>query len=134
MNKDKIVLKNETAVELEAAASLENMKAVFEDMTAVDQFWKRCTDENMSEVRILNGEGLTVGAYKDKCLMSPAFTLDKTEDGKIMATFGIRELTDIEKLQAQVSANTETLAVHDGAIGDMGAVMSAMADQEGVTS
>ena len=44
MNKDKIVLKNETAVELEAAASLENMKAVFEDMTAVDQFWKRCTD------------------------------------------------------------------------------------------
>ena len=48
MNKDKIVLKNETAVELEAAASLENMKAVFEDMTAVDQFWKRCTDENMS--------------------------------------------------------------------------------------
>ena len=26
MNKDKIVLKNETAVELEAAASLENMK------------------------------------------------------------------------------------------------------------
>nr|DAX14004.1 MAG TPA: hypothetical protein [Caudoviricetes sp.] len=33
MNKDKIVLKNETAVELEAAASLENMKAVFEDMT-----------------------------------------------------------------------------------------------------
>ena len=91
MNKDKIVLKNETAVELEAAASLENMKAVFEDMTAVDQFWKRCTDENMSEVRILNGEGLTVGAYKDMCLMSPAFTLDKTEDGKIMATFGIRE-------------------------------------------
>ena len=125
MNKDKIVLKNETAVELEAAASLENMKAVFEDMTAV---------ENMSEVRILNGEGLTVGAYKDMCLMSPAFTLDKTEDGKIMATFGIRELTDIEKLKAQVSANTETLAVHDGAIGDMGAVMSAMADQEGVTS
>ena len=55
------------------------MKAVFEDMTAVDQFWKRCTDENMSEVRILNGEGLTVGAYKDMCLMSPAFTLDKTE-------------------------------------------------------
>ena len=40
----------------------------------------------------------------------------------------------IEKLKAQVSANTETLAVHDGAIGDMGAVMSAMADQEGVTS
>ena len=39
-----------------------------------------------------------------------------------------------EKLKAQVSANTETLAVHDGAIGDMGAVMSAMADQEGVTS
>ena len=96
MNKDKIVLKNETAVELEVAASLESMKAVFEDMTAVDQFWKSCTDKNMSEVRILNGEGLTVGTYKDMCLMSPAFTLDKTEDGKIMATFGIRELTDIE--------------------------------------
>ena len=33
MNKDKIVLKNETAVELEAAASLENMKrSVFEEM------------------------------------------------------------------------------------------------------
>ena len=43
MNKDKIVLKNETAVELEVAASLESMKAVFEDMTAVDQFWKSCT-------------------------------------------------------------------------------------------
>ena len=50
MNKDKIVLKNETAVELEVAASLESMKAVFEDMTAVDQFWKSCTDKNMSEV------------------------------------------------------------------------------------
>lgn len=30
MNKDKIVLKNETAVELEVAASLESMKAVFD--------------------------------------------------------------------------------------------------------
>ena len=57
-------------MELEVAASLESMKAVFEDMTAVDQFWKSCTDKNMSEVRILNGEGLTVGTYKDMCLMS----------------------------------------------------------------
>ena len=62
-------------------------------------------------------------------LCSPAFqAVDKTETGKIQATFGIRGKTELELLKEQVAAMSETLSVHDGAIGDMGAVISAVAE------
>lgn len=131
MEKDKLILKNETTIDLEAGASLENLKAEFDDIAALGIFWDQCTTENLSEVKIQNGVGLTVGTYKNMHLIAPEFILEKTEDNKIVATFGIRELKEVELLALQVKANTESIAVHDEAIGDMGAVMSALADQEG---
>ena len=131
MEKDKMILKDGTAIELEAAASLGSMQAVFPDMEAVGAFWDKCTDENLSEIKITNGEGLTVGTYHDMRLQAPALILEKTVGG-IQATFGLRQMTDYEKLAVQVQANTEAVSVHEDAIGDMGAVLSAVAEaQEG---
>lgn len=91
--------------------------------------------DNLAEVSIKNTEGAEIGTYKDMALCSPAFrSVDKTEDGRIQAAFEIRQKTELELLKEQIAAMNETLSVHDGAIGDMGAVISAVAEaQEGGT-
>ena len=129
MSKDKLVLKDNTAIELEAGASLVALTAIYPDKAAMVAAWNGLTPENLSAVSVLNGDGLTVGNYTGLVLLEPHMAATVMQEGTIKATFGLREKTETEK---RLDAHDEVLSVHDGAIGDMGAVISVVAEaQEG---
>jgi hypothetical protein len=133
MNRNTIVLKDVTEITVVNDDGIHSMQVIVDNLTELGTVWDKLTPTNLSTVTIKDSEGVVVGNYNNMVLCSPAFqSVDKTEDGKISATFGIREKTEIEMLKEQVASMTETLSVHDGAIGDMGAVISAVAEaQEG---
>lgn len=135
MNKNIMVLKDSTAIPMEDGSDQYNIHIVVESLEAFGTLWDKLTMENLAEVQIKNAEGAEIGNYSNMALCTPAFrAVDKTEDGRIQASFEIRQKTELELLKEQVAAMNETLSVHDGAIGDMGAVISAVAEaQEGGT-
>lgn len=134
MNKIVIALKDGSEITSENGSDAYNVQIIVDDLVALGSVWDKLTNENLKEIQIRNVEGGTSGNYKNMALCSPAFrAIDRTEDGKIHATFGLRNRTEVELLREQVMLLSETVNVHDGAIGDMGAVISAVAEaQEGV--
>lgn len=136
MNRDVMVLKDSTEITIVNDDGIHNMQIVVDNLTELGTLWDKLTPDNLSTVVIKDSDGSVVGNHNNMVLCSPAFqSVDKTEVGKIQATFGIRNKTELERLKEQVAAMSETLSVHDGAIGDMGAVISAVAEgREGVTA
>ncbi|MCB7066078.1 hypothetical protein LI031_19695 [Enterocloster citroniae] len=136
MNKNIMVLKDSTEIPMEDGSDKYNIHIVVEDLISLGTLWDKLTMQNLAEVQIKNAEGAGIGNYSNMALCTPAFrAVDKTEDGRIQATFEIRQKTELELLKEQIAAMSETLSVHDGAIGDMGAVISAVAEvQEGGTA
>lgn len=68
--KDTMILKDGTAVELEAGASLGAIQVAALNKAEMLKTWEKLTGENLAEVKIQNGVGLTVGTYKDLVLVS----------------------------------------------------------------
>ena len=90
---DKMILKDNTTIELQTGASLSAVTAKFnskDDMLA----WKTLTPENLAEVKFQNNAGMTVGTYKDLILESEAS--QEVSDG-VQTTFSFRAKTDTEK-------------------------------------
>ena len=106
MEKDKLVLKNGIEVELEAGASLSELKAVADSKRFMLATWELMTLDNLSEVQIKNGSGLTVGTYTDLVLASE--TSIERPDGSILTTYRLREKTAEERLIERVKALEET--------------------------
>lgn len=129
MNRNVLVLKDATEITIVNDDGIHNIQIIVDNLSELGTLWDKLTPDNLSTVAIKDSDGVVVGNYNNMVLCSPAFrSVDKTEDGKISATFGIRGKTELELLKEQVAAMSETLSVHDGAIGDMGAVISAVAE------
>lgn len=123
MDKDTLKLKNGTVIELESGASLGSMAVISENRTAMIAVWGEMTEENLSEVQIRNGAGLTVGRYTGLILVSETSVVQ--EDGTIRTSFCLREKTDMEK---RMDAMEEGQEVQDGAIMDMAEIVSTIAE------
>lgn len=124
MDKDKLILKDGAAIELEAGASLGAIQVSASDRSAMLQIWEKLTEGNLAEVNIQNGSGLTVGIYKNLVLVSETSIVKK--DGTVIITYCLREKTDMEKRLDNVEAGQ---AIQDGAIADLGEVSSLLAEQ-----
>jgi len=124
MDKDKLILKDGAAIELEAGASLGAIQVSASDRSAMLQIWEKLTEGNLAEVNIQNGSGLTVGIYKNLVLVSETSIVKK--DGTVITTYCLREKTDMEKRLDNVEAGQ---AIQDGAIADLGEVSSLLAEQ-----
>lgn len=122
MDKDTLVLKNGAVVELEAGARLDSMEVVSESRMRMAAVWGEMTEDNLSEVQIRNGAGLTAGRYTDLVLVSETSVVRK--DGTILTSFRLREKTDIEK---RIDALEEGQEVQDGAIIDVAQILGDMA-------
>lgn len=129
MNKDKLIMKDGTEIELETGASLGSLGVLSTDKAAMVSTWDRLTVENLSEVRIKNGDGLVVGSYTGLVLVSE--TSKVQADGSILTYYNVREKTDIEKLAERVAAVEEGQTVQDGAIMDVAEVVSVISEQAG---
>lgn len=125
--KDTLILKDGSVIELEAGASLSAIQAVSEDKAAMVTTWDRFTADNLAQVQIKNGNGLTVGNYTDLVLISETSAIQT--DGTILTTYSLREKSAAELLEERVSAIEEGQMVQDGAIADLGDVTSVLAER-----
>lgn len=122
--KDTMILKDGTTIELEAGASLGAIQVSESDRSAMLRTWEKLTEENLAEVKIQNGSGLTVGIYKDLILVSETSVV--STDGVVTTTYSLRGKTEVEKRLDNVEAGQ---AIQDEAIVDLGEVSSLLAEQ-----
>lgn len=126
--KDTMILKDGTVIDLEAGASLSAMQVLAADRAAMAVTWGKLTPENLAEVQIKNGDGLTGGTYTGLVLVSETSTV--ALNGSVLTSYSLREKTAEEKRLDALEAGQD---VQDGAIEDIAAATSAIADQmEGV--
>ena len=111
MGKDKLILKDGSEIELQAGARLNALGVLSADRTAMLEIWKKLTEENLSEIKIENGQGLTVGEYTGLMLISETSIVRK--GGETYTLFCLREKNDMEKRMDELE---EGLEIHDGAI------------------
>ena len=120
-----IVLKDNTKIQIEEGASLDHIVHIAEDETAAVDVCAALTPQNVESVTFIHeyeGEEQVVGEYTDLILMAAPVRQD-TEDEKVSVTFGLREKTSVE---LRLDALEEGQAVQDGAIEDLGIVVSEM--------
>ena len=125
-NKDTLILKDNTVIELEAGASLADLPIAAADRAAMLATWENLTEDNLAAVQIKNGDGLVVGNYADLILVSETSVV--AADGSILTTYHLREKTATER---RLDALETGQSVQDGAINDLGEVTSTIADQIG---
>lgn len=87
---DKMILKDNTTIELQTGASLSAVTAKFNSKDDMLVAWKTLTPENLAEVKFQNNAGMTVGTYKDLILESEAS--QEVSDG-VQTTFSFRVKT-----------------------------------------
>ena len=129
MSKDKLILKNNMEVELEAGASLGALQVASADRAAMQATWELLTPDNLSQVRVKNGDGLTVGTYTDLVLVSETSIV--AADGTVLTTYSLRTKTDVERLTERVEAVEEGQQVQDGAINDVATLAGTLAELTG---
>lgn len=95
---EKMVLKDGTELEIRAGASLNAITVVVDSIPALEPVKEAIKKKgNLDKVQFKTDD-LVTGEYEDMILESPLFSaVDETEDGKVYATFGIREKTELEK-------------------------------------
>lgn len=98
--KDKLILKDQTTIEIEAGATLSAITVLSSTKEEMIEKWDTLTKENLSAVEVKNSEDVTIANYKDLILSSETSTI--LQDGRISTEFHLREKTDIEKLQEEV--------------------------------
>lgn len=123
--KDKLILKDNTTIEIEAGATLSAITVLSSTKEEMIEKWDAFTKENLSSVEVKNSEDVTIATYTDLILVSETSIV--LEDGSISTSFNLREKTDIEKLQEEVALLKEGQEVQDGAISDLGTVVSEIA-------
>ena len=120
--------KNKTELEIMNGASLNAITAVADGWTALGEIAEALKESgNLDEVRFKTDETVT-GEYQNMKLESPLFSaVDIAEDGKIHATFGIRQKTEmelaIEQLQRQQAETNASQEIQDGAIMELAGMM-----------
>lgn len=119
---DKIILTNNTEIEVLQMPSLGSITVSVADVAAIQALKDQLTADNLEEVTIKNDAGNTTGIYASLVLQEP-WTIKWMDDG-ILTTFGLREKTDIEK---QMDTINKEQSVQNGAIEDLGAAVSDIA-------
>ena len=123
---EKMILSDNTEIEIKEGASIWDITAVANDFTALGTIAEALKkDKNLETVQFKTNDEVT-GEYTDMILETPLFrNVDIDNDGKVAANFSLREKTDIEKRLDAIEAG-QTL--QDGAIRDLGDVVSTIAE------
>ena len=129
MKKDKLILKNGIEKELEAGGSLGALQVLSADRAEMLATWELLTPDNLSQVQIKNGAGLTVGTYTDLVLASETSVV--ASDGTVLTTYSLRPKTDVERLEEKGAAVEAGQQVQDGAINDVATLAGTLAEQAG---
>ena len=119
---DKLRFMDGTTIEIEDGASLSNVTHIATNEANAMFVCGKVTPENVSTLQFLHGDAVT-GDYQNILIAAPT-TREDGENGTIIVRMHFREKTDLEK---RVDALEESQEVQDGAIEDIGMVLSDMA-------
>ena len=122
--KDTMILKDGSIIELEAGASLSDIRVASTDRAAMVTTWEKLTEANLAEVTIKNDAGLVCGTYADLVLVSETSTV--AADGSVLTSYKLHAKTDTDKRLEALETGQEVLV---GAVSDLGAATSAIAEQ-----
>lgn len=122
----KIILADKTEYPILSGATLSIITAILDNYSAMDALEIALrTPGNLKTVIFAEDSQNTGDTYTDMKLLEPTYTMaKKTEDGKVLATFGIREMTEQEK-------EIESLEKYQGE--EIGIALSYLFDEEALT-
>lgn len=128
---EKLVLKNQEQFNIESGSSLSDMRVMSDNKYDMVSAWDMLTEENLKHIEIRNEEGNAIGTYDNILLESETSTI--LPDGKILTSFHLREKTEVELLRERVKRLENGQEVQDGAISDLGEVVSGLAEEGGLS-
>lgn len=116
----KITFSDNTEIEIKEGAALDEITVTVEDFPALGTIAdKLMTKGNLDTVKFIQDD-IETGVYNDMALIRPVFTeVDVTEDG-VVASFGIREKTDLEKRVDEIETGQD---IQDGAIAELASII-----------
>lgn len=119
-------LTDNTTLEILNGASLDNITIVTDTFTELGFIAEALVKkDNLKTVQFLTDTEVT-GEYSDMVLEYPLFKfVDFNVDKKVIASISMREKTDIEK---RLDALEDGQGLQDGAIADLGDVVSTIAE------
>lgn len=120
---EKMILADKTELEIKEGAAIGSVTVAVDDFAALGTVAVALTKAgNLETVQFKTDESVT-GEYTGMKLESPLFTAVDLVGGKVEATFGIREKTELEKRVDSLEGRTETLEgradVTEGALQEM---------------
>lgn len=122
MSKDKLILKDNTIIELEKNSSLNNVMVVFDSKDKMILIWSKFTEDNLKKVQIKSCDDIVISNYNDLVLESETSIIEK--NGTILTRFNLREKTEIEILRNELEEIKEGLQTQDGALCELGETIS----------
>lgn len=125
--KEKVILSDNTEIELEAGSYKGEWKVSSADRAEMVAVWEKLTEENLKSVQIKTEDGSVIGNYADMLLVAESSTV--AEDGSVKTVYALREKTMEEKLLERVKALEMEKEVLNGAVSDLGAVTSVLAEK-----
>lgn len=128
--KEKLILSNNSEISIESGSSLSDMKVLSDTKYNMVSTWESMTEENLKHIEIQVDDGTIVGTYENILLENETSTIQ--QDGKILTSFYLREKTDVELLRERVEQLESEHEVQDGAITDLGAAVSGLAEEGGL--
>lgn len=127
MKKDKLVLADNTTIELETSQGIGALTVNAESKAAACALWEKFTPDNLKDVTIKNADNMTIGKYTDMVL--DHVTGADNADGTVQVTFSLRKKSVEELLTERVESLEAGQQTQDEAIGDLGQAVSDMATE-----
>jgi hypothetical protein len=109
--KDKLILKNQTVLEIEAGSSINNIMVLSSTKEEMLEKLNKLTKENISYVEIKNSEDVLIATYENLIFVNE--TSEVLEDETIKTSFNFRIKTqmeiDIDELKEDMNALNEAI-------------------------
>lgn len=122
---EKIILADKTELEIKDGAAIGSITVAVDDFAALGTVAAALTKAgNLESVKFSTDDSVT-GEYTGMKLESPLFTAVDLVGGKVEATFGIREKTELEK---RVDSLEERADVTEGALQEV--ILSTMGGEK----
>lgn len=122
---DKLKFLDGTIIDIEDGATLSEVTHIASNEANAMYVCGKVTAENVEHLEFLHGEAVT-GDYQNVIIAAPT-TREDGEGETVIVRMHFREKTDLE---IRVDALEESQDVQDGAIEDIGAVLSDMTEEE----
>lgn len=120
---DKLKFTDGTIIDIEDGATLSEVTHIASNEANAMYVCGKVTADNVSHLEFFHGELLT-GQYDNVIIAAPT-TREDGEEGAVIVRMHFREKTDVE---LRLDALEQSQDVQDGAIEDIGAVLSDMAE------